>query len=73
MTLIELRKSRNLTQNEVAFALDVSQAAVAQWERMKNQPTKKNVKKLANLFKVDVEVVQRAVQAEQTDTAKDGG
>lgn len=50
MTLKELRLCAGLTQEQVAKLIDVDQTAVSNWERKKNRPKPKYLKKLANLY-----------------------
>lgn len=50
MTLKERRLVANLTQEEVAKALEVNQSSVSKWEGGHGVPLKKYQRKLASLF-----------------------
>lgn len=53
--IVALRKAANLTQQQVATALDVSRAAVAFWETGREGSVNKYLPALANLLNVNVE------------------
>lgn len=55
MTLKELRLAAGLQQADVAKKLNVTVAAVSNWELGKNSILRKYHKKLANLYGVKVE------------------
>ena len=55
--LQELRKSRNLTQEELAEALFVSRTAVSKWESGRGYPSIDSLKELARFFDVTVDVL----------------
>ena len=48
----KLREDRGLTQEQVAMALNVSSAAISQWETGVSVPRMGNIEKLAALFRV---------------------
>lgn len=50
-----LRKNENLTQDELAKAIDVSRATLASWETERREPDYETVKKLARYFNVTVD------------------
>ncbi len=50
-----LRKSNNLTQTDLAGAVDVSQAAIANWETGKTFPTTDKLPKLAKVLNCKIE------------------
>jgi len=52
--LRELRKSRKLTQEELAKELEVHQMTISQWERDAREPDIKTLKKIAEFFGVTV-------------------
>lgn len=52
---IELRKSRNYTQEQVAKLLDCSNSTVAMWETGKRTPTREKYEAIADLFNVDID------------------
>ena len=51
---IILRKRRGLTQEEVAEALGVSTRTVMRWESHMGNPTLRDLKNIASLFKVSI-------------------
>lgn len=50
-----LRKSKNLTQNELGTLLNVSFQAVSKWEKNASQPDIDTIKKLCEIFEVNVD------------------
>lgn len=52
--IYELRKKAQLSQNELANLLGVSNKAVSKWENGKSKPTTNTLQKLAVIFKVDI-------------------
>ena len=53
--LVQLRKSRNMTQDELAEALYVSRAAVSKWESGKGLPSIDSLKDIAKFFSVSID------------------
>ena len=53
--IIDLRKSRNLTQAELAQQLNYSDKAVSKWERAESIPDVAVLKEIADLFSVGVD------------------
>jgi len=51
----QLRKRRNMTQEELAEVLNVSSAAISLWETNNRQPDYNTLEKIANLFNVSVD------------------
>ena len=52
--ILELRTQRNLSQTALADLVGVTNKAVSKWETGKSKPTTKVIRKLAALFKMDV-------------------
>lgn len=50
--LRDLRRENNLTSRDLAKLLNVSQPTITRWENGLQEPSKKNVKKLASYFNV---------------------
>lgn len=50
MRLKELREELNLSQNDVAIAINTSQRNISRWEKMENEPTSNFVIALADFF-----------------------
>ena len=72
--LVELRKSRGLTQEELAEKLYVTRSAVSKWESGRGYPNLDSLKGIAGLFSVTVDEllsadgVIRIAEAEQCRT-----
>lgn len=50
--LFELRKAKNLTQNELANAIGVTQKAIDFWEKEINEPKESYIIALADYFQI---------------------
>ena len=53
--LQELRKSRSLTQEELAEALFVSRSAISKWESGRGYPSIDSLKEMSRYFSVTVD------------------
>ena len=53
--LQELRKSRGLTQEELAEALFVSRTAISKWESGRGYPSIDSLKQIANYFSISID------------------
>ena len=51
----ELRINLNMTQKQLAQALDVSFQAISEWENNKSRPEYENLVKMAQLFDVSTD------------------
>ncbi len=51
----DLRKKKNMTQDELAEKLNVTRQAVSNWENGKSQPDIETLTKLAEIFDVSME------------------
>ena len=60
--LQELRKSRGLTQEELAEALFVSRTAISKWESGTSDPSTSNLFALAKLYGISVEELLKEVE-----------
>jgi len=56
-TLTKLRTEKHLTQEELAGMIGVSRQAISRWERGEGNPDLSNLKALANVFDVEVDVL----------------
>ena len=52
--LRKLREKHNWSQMEVANQLDISQSAYNKWERGQSKPKLQNLKKIAEIFQVNI-------------------
>ncbi len=68
-----LRRSRGLTQSEVAESLSVSNKAVSKWERDENFPDVTLIPAIAELFGVTSDDLLRGGPAPASDAASAGG
>ena len=50
MRLKELREERDLTQDEIATAIETSRTNIGRWEKGLNEPSASHIVKLANFF-----------------------
>ena len=53
--LLELRKSKNLTQEELAEALYVSRTAISKWESGRGYPSIDSLKEISKFFSVTID------------------
>lgn len=53
--IFELRTERNLSQKKLAEILGISQSAIAQIEKNRNEATASTIRKLANFFQVSTD------------------
>lgn len=69
--ITELRKSKNMTQTELAQKLNYSDKAVSKWERAESVPDVTVIKELANIFQVTVDYLleEEHIQVKATSTA----
>lgn len=64
--ITQLRTERNMSQNQLAKAMEISRQAVSKWENGTADPSTSNLLKLAKLFGLSPEELIRAVQPEQS-------
>ena len=53
--IYELRKKKNLTQEDLALLLDISDKSVSKWENGTSKPTIENLKKLSSVFDISLD------------------
>lgn len=53
--IADLRKEHNLSQRDLAEAINVTQASVSRWEKNHNKITGANLLKLSKCFNVSVD------------------
>ena len=53
--IAELRKEQNITQGQLASALDISRQAVSKWENDQSVPDALNMIRLADILDTDIE------------------
>ena len=59
----ELRKQQNISQGQLAKALDVSRQAVSKWENDQTAPDTVNLIRLADLLRTDTEYLATGVHS----------
>lgn len=55
--IAELRKKRNLTQEELAKILKISRAALSHYEQNRREPDYNTLSRIANYFKVTIDYI----------------
>ena len=55
--LYELRKKHNLTQEELAYKLKISDKAISKWENGTSKPSISNLKKLAEIYDMSIDKI----------------
>ena len=53
--IYELRKKKNLTQEDLAILLDISDKSVSKWENGTSKPTIEHLKKISEIFDVSLD------------------
>lgn len=70
----QLRKHKNLSQNELAKILNVHQTAISQWETGKTHPDMAQAIQMANYFSVSVDyILGRNEEPHPESTKSDAG
>lgn len=64
--ILELRTRRGLSQAELAEMLGVTNKAVSKWETGRSKPTTDGIRKLAALFRIDVNELLSMKEGERT-------
>jgi len=57
ITLLELRHSKGLSQQQLSDLLDVGRSTISEWEQGKYLPTQDKIEKLAKVLGVEYEVL----------------
>ena len=55
--LYELRKKHNLTQEELAYKLKISDKAISKWENGTSKPSISNLKKLSEIYDMSIDKI----------------
>ena len=55
--LYELRKKHNLTQEELAYKLKISDKAISKWENGSSKPSISNLKKLSEIYDMSIDQI----------------
>ena len=53
--ILELRKRKNLTQEDLAILLNISDKSISKWENGLSKPTIENLKKLSSVFDISLD------------------
>ena len=67
-TIASLRKTKGMTQNELAEKMNVTDKAVSKWERDLSCPDINAISKLADILDVSVEELLKAKTKENSNT-----
>ena len=72
LTPMSLRKRANLTQRQVAQALDVRESTVSQWERKKSPPhlVPSKMKKLLEIYRCTLDDLIEAFESPRVEAAE---
>ncbi len=65
-TLRALRVANGLTQVELAKLLGTSQTTISSWEKGESVPNGKNIKKIADFYSVEADVIFDAIFYDKT-------
>ena len=68
--LYELRTKANLTQEELAIKLNITNKAISKWENGKSKPTTNILKKLSVIFNIPIENLLQIKNVEKKDITK---
>ena len=68
--LLEFRKSKNLSQEEVAEKLNVSRQTVSKWESNASTPDFKKIVPLCDLFEISTDELLKGVKEEVEETVE---
>lgn len=68
--LKRLRKERNLTQNQLAEALNISQSTVASWEKGTRQPTIDFLPTLAEFYGISIDSLLGMIDESEQEQPK---
>ena len=76
MRIKELRRAKNLTQEELAKEINVTQGAISQWEKGLAQPTSDKLPELAKALGCSIDELygkSEVSECEQNLTMREGG
>jgi len=69
--LIELRKKKGYSQDELAEKLNISRQAVSKWERAESFPDTENLIALSRLYNISLDRLVHGVEFDNDDEEKD--
>lgn len=69
--LIKLRKSKNLTQAELASLLQYSDKTISKWENGEIIPSVENLIKLANIYSVSLDEITKPIEDTRLQPSQD--
>ncbi|MFY8331483.1 helix-turn-helix domain-containing protein [Vagococcus carniphilus] len=70
INLKKFRRENNLTQQELAEMLDVSDKSISKWELGHTYPSKKNMINIANVLNISVELLLLEELTEENQNTK---
>lgn len=69
--LAELRKAKNMTQNDFAKAFNIATGTIGMWESGKREPNYEMIQKIADFFDVTVDYLLGREDKKSDDTNMD--
>lgn len=69
----KLRKSKGVTQRELADRLGISEQAVSKWENNLSNPSTKNLLQIAKMFGVSITYFYQSEESQSKKLTKEGG
>ncbi len=69
----KLRKSKDITQKELASALGISEQAISKWEKNLSNPSTKNLMKIAKIFDVSITYFYQPEETQSKKLEREGG
>jgi transcriptional regulator with XRE-family HTH domain len=59
--LFDLRATKNITQEQVAYDLDIVQSTYSDWENSISVPKRENLLKIANYFEIPISELEEEI------------
>ncbi len=69
----KLRKSKGVTQRELAERLGISEQAISKWEKNLSNPSTKNLLQIAKIFGVSITYFYQSEESQSKKLTKNGG
>lgn len=69
----KLRKSKGITQRELAARLGISEQAISKWEKNLSNPSTKNLLQIAKIFGVSITYFYQDEETQSKKISRDGG
>ena len=69
----KLRKSKGVTQRELAERLGISEQAISKWEKNLSNPSTKNLLQIAKIFGVSITYFYQDEETQSKKISREGG